>query len=101
MLFPLRREFPAPSLPVFFGLQALDVVTTLLGLRVGASEASFFVGQLMKLGPVEALLISKTFAVLLACAAIRLRRPRLIVFLNYWFAVVITWNLATIIYSAR
>ena len=86
---------------VFFSLQALDVLTTLIGLRVGAREASFFVGQLMQLGPLQALLISKTFAVLLGCAALRLRRPRLIVFLNYWFAVVITWNLITIIYSAR
>ena len=101
MLINLPREFPAPSMTVFFSLQALDVVTTLIGLRVGASEASFFVGRLMQFGPVEALLISKTFAVLLGAAALRFHRPRVIVFLNYWFAVVITWNLITIIYSAR
>jgi hypothetical protein len=101
MFLHIRKEIPAPSMTVFFSLQALDVITTLLGLRVGARESSFFVGQLMHFGPLEALLISKTFAVLLAAAAFRFRRQRFIVFLNYWFAVVITWNLITIIYSAH
>ncbi len=44
MILNLRKEFPTPSMTVFFSLQALDVVTTLLGLRLGAGEASFFVG---------------------------------------------------------
>lgn len=101
MFVHIRREFPAPSMAVFFSLQALDVLTTLIGLRLGAGEASFFVGRLMRLGPFEALLISKTFAVLLAMAALRFKRPRVIVFLNYWFAALITWNLATIIFVAR
>ena len=82
---------------VFFSLQALDVVTTLIGLRLGASEASFFVGRVMQLGPVPGLFISKAFAVILASAALGFRRPRVIVFLNYWFAPLITWNLVTII----
>jgi hypothetical protein len=101
MFFNIRREFPAPSLSVFFSLQALDVLTTLIGLRLGASEASFFVGRMMRLGPVEALLIAKTFAVLLAMAALKFKRPRVIVFLNYWFAALVTWNLATIFLSAH
>src|SRR5580700_10783928 len=100
-MFPnLRREFPAPSMAVFFSLQALDVLTTLLGLRVGASEASTFVGRLMHFGPVAGLFISKAFAIILASAALGFRRPRVIVFLNYWFAIVITWNLVTIIIAA-
>ena len=49
----VRREFPVPSLTVFFVLQALDVLTTLIGLSAGASEASIFVGRLMQLGPLE------------------------------------------------
>ncbi len=101
MFVNIRREFPTPSLTVFFSLQALDVLTTLIGLRLGASEGSFFVGRLMRLGPVEALAISKTFAVLLAMAALRFKRPRVVVFLNYWFAALVTWNLATIILAAR
>ena len=99
MFFQIRREFPTPSMAVFFSLQALDVLTTLIGLRLGASEASFFVGRLMNLGPVAGLLISKVFAVILVGAALGFRRPRVVVFLNYWFAALITWNLATIVTS--
>jgi hypothetical protein len=101
MFLNIRREFPAPSLTVFFSLQALDLLTTVIGLRVGAAEGSYFVSRLMHLGTIEALLISKTFAILLGMAALRLKRPRVIVFLNYWFAAIVTWNLGMIIYTAR
>lgn len=84
---------------VFFSLQALDVVTTLLGLRLGAGEASFFVGRLIKLGPLEGLIIAKVFAIILVTAALAFHRPRVVVFLNYWFAALITWNLITIMMS--
>jgi hypothetical protein len=33
---------------------------------------------------------------ILAAAALGFHRPRVVVFLNYWFAVVIAWNLYTI-----
>lgn len=95
--FLVRREFPAPSMAVFFALQTLDVLTTLIGLHMGAKEASLFVGRLLRLGPVEGLLISKCFAIILAAAALAFRRPRVVVFLNYWFAVLIAWNLYTIL----
>ena len=99
MFANFRREIPAPSITVFVCLQALDVLTTLIGLKLGASEASFFVGQLMHVGTVGALLIAKIFAVLLVCAAVKFRRQRLIVFLNYYFAALITWNLVMIVSS--
>jgi len=92
-----RREFPTPSLAVFFSLQALDVLTTMIGLRLGAAEASVFVGRLMRLGPLAGLLLAKLFAVVLVMAAIRYKRQRVIVFLNYWSAAVVTWNLVTIV----
>ena len=55
---------------VFIYLQLLDLLTTLIGLRLGASEASFFVGRVMQLGPVAGLLVSKVFAVILVSAAL-------------------------------
>jgi hypothetical protein len=97
--FQIRRNFPAPSMSVFFGLQALDVLTTLIGLRLGAHEASLFVGRLLAIGPVAGLLISKCFAIILAAAALGFQRPRVVVFLNYWFALLIAWNLMTIFTS--
>ena len=92
-----RKDFPAPSLTVFVVLQTLDVLTTLIGLRVGAQEGSVFVGRLMHIGPVAGLLISKIFAVFLVAAALRFRRERVVVFLNYWFAAVVSWNLLMIL----
>src|SRR5579862_2901601 len=78
-----RRSFPEPSIAVFLGLQALDVVTTLLGLHAGARETSFFVSRMLSLGPLAGLLVSKCFAIILAAAALAFRRPRVVVFLNY------------------
>lgn len=92
----LRRPFPEPSLWVFVALQVLDVLTTLIGLSVGAQEASIFVGQLLSLSPAAGLIIPKLFCILLVISAIRFKRRRMVVFLNYWFAVVVTWNLVTI-----
>jgi Domain of unknown function (DUF5658) len=94
-----RREFPAPSLSAFLALQVLDIITTLLGLRVGAEEASLFLNRLMHIGPLSALLLAKILAVALVATALRMKRPRVVVFLNYWFAAVVTWNLANILWT--
>jgi hypothetical protein len=94
---PAPRAFPAPSLTVFVILQVLDIFTTLLGLRMGANESSMFIGRLMHAGPVAALLIAKLFAVVLVTIALKMRRPRTVVFLNYWFAAIVSWNLAMIV----
>jgi hypothetical protein len=86
MIFRLRKEFPTPSLAVFVFLQLLDILTTLLGLRVGAREGSLFIGRLMKMDPMAALLIS----------TLRWHRPRVVVLVNYWVALVVVWNLIAI-----
>jgi hypothetical protein len=95
----MRRHFPTPSLTVFMVLQLLDILTTLLGLEMGAREGSMFLGRLMRAGPVAALLIAKIIAVLLVAAAMKFKRPRVVVFLNYWFAVVVSWNLGILLLS--
>ncbi len=94
-----RKEFPAPSLTAFVSLQVLDILTTVIGLRMGASEGSAFIGRLMQVGPVAALLMSKLFAVILVGIALKMRRPRMVVFLNFWFAAVVSWNLVMIVIS--
>ena len=78
-------------------LQVLDILTTLLGLQMGAQEGSMFLGRLMRVGPVAALLIAKIIAVLLVAIAMKFKRPRVVVFLNYWFAAVVSWNLGVIL----
>ena len=103
MSFPIslgrRANFPTPSLTVFVALQVLDILTTLLGLEMGAQEGSMFLGRLMRAGPVAALLIAKIIAVLLVAIALKFKRPRVVVFLNYWFAAVVSWNLVMILLS--
>ena len=75
----------------------LDILTTLLGLEMGAAEGSAFLGKLMSVGPVAALLIAKIIAVMLVAIAIKVKRPRVVVFLNYWFAAIGSWNLVIIL----
>lgn len=99
MFANIRREFPVPSMGVFLTLQVLDVLTTLIGLHFGASEASIFISHLMRLGVIEALAISKLFAIILASAAIGYKRGRVVVVLNYWFAAVVGWNVCAILYT--
>jgi hypothetical protein len=98
MSFPIplgmRQHFPAPSPTVFVVLQVLDILTTLLGVQLGGS---MFLGRLMRAGPVAALLIAKIIAVLLVAIAMKFKRPRVVVFLNYWFAAVVSWNLVIIL----
>jgi len=68
----------------------------MIGLRTGAAEANTFVSRTMQWGPVTGLAISKVFALILLATALRFRRQRMIVVLNYWFAAVVTWNLIVI-----
>jgi hypothetical protein len=95
--FRLQREFPAPSLALFVALQMLDILTTVIGLHMGASESSTFIGRLMHLDPMAALLIAKLFAAALVAIALKMRRPRAVVFLNFWFVGIVSWNLAMIV----
>jgi hypothetical protein len=94
-----HARFPAPSLTVFVLLQVLDIFTTWLGLQLGAQEGSVFLGRLMRVGPLAALLIGKIIAVLLVTMALRFKRPRVVVIVNYWLAAVVTWNLGIIFIS--
>ena len=89
-----------PSLSIFVFLQILDILTTLIGLSMGAGEASAFVATLMHLGPIQGLLISKILAVILVLIALRRRQPRIVVLANFWFAGLVTWNLALIFTQA-
>lgn len=91
--------FRVPAIGLFLILQILDVVTTLVGLHLGAQEGSSFIGHLLQTGPLSGLLISKIIAAGLAAFAVFLNRKRLLVFLNFWFAAVVVWNLIAIYFQ--
>ena len=82
---------------VFFYLQALDFLTTLIGLKLGISEASPFIRSLLHYGPNVAVAASKIAALVLAAACIKLNRSHLLHYVNYWFAAVVVWNLINIL----
>jgi hypothetical protein len=82
---------------VFFYLQALDFLTTLIGLKLGIPEASPFIRSLMQFGPSVAVAASKIAALILAAVCIKSNRSHLLRYANYWFAGVVVWNLLNIL----
>jgi hypothetical protein len=85
------------SLQLFFLLQGLDLMTTLAGIERGLVEASPFVQLLMRLGPVMGLLSSKLIAVVLGGACVWRGRFEAIRLINYWYAVLVIWNVTLIV----
>jgi hypothetical protein len=85
------------NLQLFLYLQALDALTTWLGLKVGLAEASPFIQLLMHLGPLTGLLASKAVAVLLGGFCVWRKRFHVINWINYWYATLVLWNLSLIV----
>ena len=85
-----------PGLQIFLVLQLLDVVTTMIGFKVGLAEASPFVRFLIHLGPMTGLLVSKVIAILLAGFCVWSGRYQVIRYINYWYAALVAWNVALI-----
>jgi hypothetical protein len=94
-------EFCNQTFVTFLALQALDVITTMIGLNLGAGEASTFVNRLLQFGPLTGLLISKALSIVLVATVVAFGRGRLMRILNPWYAVVVTWNLVVIFAQAR
>ena len=86
---------------VFFYLQLLDFMTTMIGMRVGLSEASPFIRYLMAWGPAAGLAISKLVAFALCGLCIWLNRRHIVRWINYWYAGLVVWNMVLIAHSLR
>ena len=82
---------------MFLYLQMLDVLTTWLGLRLHCAEASPFIRYLMHFGPVAGLLGAKVIAILLGGFCVWRGRFRVIQLVNYFFAALVTWNMAMLL----
>ena len=93
------REFLPPAfLQAFAYLQLLDFLTTMIGLRLGLSEASPTIRPLIEpLGMELAVGVSKLIAFALAGFCLVTNRQRLIRWINYWFAALVVWNMMLII----
>ena len=83
---------------VFLFLQVLDLLTTLVGFKLGLSEASPFVRLLTTTGPLVGVVMSKGIAVGLGAVCVGTGRLKLISWINYWYAALVTWNLCLILH---
>ncbi len=92
-------------LEVFVLFQMLDLLTTLVGLRLGADEGSLFIGWLMRCtNPLAAMMIAKFVGAVWGGVCLFRRKPFAIVLANYFFGGVILWNswqIGTLLASAR
>lgn len=86
------------AVQVFLYLQVLDFFTTLIGFRLGASEASPFVLKLIHAtNPAVGVAASKLVGISLGAICIATNRSRLISWINYWYAALIVWNMCIIL----
>ena len=86
------------AIQVFVYLQLLDFLTTLVGFRLGASEASPFIAQIIHAtNPAVGVGASKLLALGIGAICLLTGRARLITWINYWYAALIIWNLCVIL----
>lgn len=78
---------------VFVYLQLLDLLTTLVGFRVGAAEASPFIRMLMHAGPAVGVAISKLLALALGGWCVYRKKQQLMRVIIYWYSGLVVWNL--------
>jgi len=78
---------------VFIYLQLLDLLTTLVGFKMGAAEASPFIRILMQAGPAAGVAASKLIALGLGALCVYLKKQHLIRWATYWYGVLVVWNL--------
>jgi hypothetical protein len=89
--FPVERNLHLPIL-LFIGLQALDLLTTLLVFAQGGVELNPVVRSLMPwIGRVMAVLVCKLVLVAAICAFSR-RRKRVLAIADTLYTGVVIWN---------
>jgi len=86
------------AIQVFLYLQVLDFLTTLIGFKLGAREASPFILKLIHItSPALGVAASKLVGIGIGALCVALNRARLIAWINYWYAGLILWNLMLIL----
>jgi len=87
-----------PAVPVFIYLQLLDFLTTLIGFKLGASEASPFIAKLIHASsPAMGVAASKLLGLAIGGLCMITHRARLVAWINYWYAGIVLWNLGVIL----
>ena len=84
---------------VFVYLQLLDLLTTLVGFRLGAAEASPFIRMLMHAGPALGVVASKGLALALGAYCVSTQKNHVIRWVSYWYSLLVVWNLMVMLAS--
>ena len=84
---------------LFIYLQLLDFLTTLVGFKVGAAEASPFIRLLMHAGPATGVAVSKLIALGLGGFCLCLDKHHLLRWATYWYGGLVVWNLMMLLAS--
>ena len=92
-----RGMSTVPLMLTFIFLQLLDFLTTVIGLKWGAQEINPFIRRLMWMGPIEGLLACKILILLMGGLVVWYERHRVILIVNYLFAVVVLWNVTQLL----
>ena len=82
---------------VFIYLQLLDVLTTLVGFKLGAAEASPFIRVLMHAGPAAGVVVSKVLALGVGAICIYTGKHHVIRWITYWYGGLVVWNLMVLL----
>ena len=84
---------------LYLYLQVLDFLTTIAFLMNGVREANPFVRLVLSLvpNPVAGLLAVKLLALLLGIYCWRVKRERLLSYINMLFAALVAWNVIALI----
>ena len=83
---------------VFVYLQVLDYLTTLVGFKLGASEASPFIAKLIHTSsPAIGVGLSKIVGIAIGGVCVATQRVRLVGWINYWYAGLVVWNLCVML----
>jgi len=72
-------------------------LTTLLGFRLGAAEASPFIRLMMHAGPVAGVIASKVLALGLGALCVYVNKAHVIGWISYWYGALVIWNLVVIL----
>ena len=92
-----RTLTSVPLLEVFIFLQLADLLTTVAGLRLGAQEMNPVVRLMMTFGTLEGLIFCKLLMVSMAAVVLWWQRSRVILIVNYLFAMLVVWNLMQLV----
>jgi hypothetical protein len=90
------------AIQVFVYLQLLDFLTTLVGFKLGASEASPFIAKLIQAtSPAIGVGASKLLGLGIGGLCIAVNRAKLVSWINYWYAGLVVWNLCIILVASQ